>query len=143
MQNPEARLQKAQQAVHEFVLKHSLPEDVMPRMQHLQQAGELELIQDIKALGGFAKLAASMQLHFSTAQLPTLALAAEGLRDFVEENQSKMLQGQAPSFPDLWRAGRFDLSSAYRKFGQANVIQAASLKPKTGNKGYGKGKTQT
>ena len=62
-----------------------------------------------------------MSLLYSSTQFPTLALAAEGLRQFVKEDHSNVLQGRAPKFPDLWQAGRFDLSSVYKKFGKSQL----------------------
>lgn len=75
-----------------------------------------------------------MQLQCPDPRLkfPSVALAAEALLSFAEQHQAD--PQRTPSFAQLRQAGRHDLITSYRKFGQARVLEAAGMKPNPGGR---------
>ena len=132
-------LKSVQAAIRAFREEHDVLEGLMPTNQQLVTAGRTDLKILITRLGGMKRVAASMDLVFSTAQYPTIGLGVEAMQQFVQ--QHKQDPSTAPSFNRLHQAGRFDLVTSYKKFGYARVLRAAGMT--TGKHGLPKGTATT
>ena len=70
----------------------------------------------------------SIHSHLVTprSRFPTIALAAKPLQCFAKQHEGHPCR--ANSLRELRSAGRHDLMTSYRKFGQARLLEAACLK---------------
>ena len=132
---PAQDMEDAQAAIRAFIEEHGIREGLMPTNDQLASAGQAGLKHRILRLGGMKKVAASMGLVFPAAEYPTLPLAVEALKQFAQEQYGDA--SRAPSFTRLQRAGRYDLVTSYRKFGQSKVLEAAGMTPNAAGRQIG------
>ena len=76
-----------------------MPEGLIPTNHQLISAGQTDLKDHIVQLGGMRKVAASMDLLYSTAQHPILDLAVEAVQQFAQEQYGD--PSRAPSYARL------------------------------------------
>ena len=124
-QHDVAKLLRTRAAIRAFIKEHDVPEGLMPTRQQLITAGQTDLKNSIIQLGGMRKVAASMDLLYSTARHPTLDLAVKAMQQFARERYGD--PSTAPSYNRLLQADRSDLIICYNRFGYDRVLEAAGM----------------
>lgn len=126
-------------AVHGFNREQGLPRDLIPSGSMLRAADRHDLLSEIQRHGGALSLATRLGMRTQRGSgYACTALAALALLHFAEScNAQSDVPRECwhmPTQRQLKQAGRLDLLSAINKFGQADLAQAAGLRPNSRGK---------
>ena len=126
--------QQLAKEVHAFNREQGLPRDLIPAASILRAADRLDLLSEIQRHGGAVSLAAHVGMRTQRGSgYACTAAAAQALSEFAESCNARSNVAREewcmPTQQQLKQAGHYDLLTAITKFGQANLAQAAGLKP--------------
>ena len=120
--------------VYAFNREQGLPRDLIPSASLLRAADRLDLLSEIQRHGGARSLAPRVGMRTQRGPgYASIAAAVKALLDFIGScNAGSNVSRECwhmPTQRQLREAQRFDLLTAIKKFGQAELAQAAGLKP--------------
>ena len=132
--------QQLAKEVHAFNREQGLPRGLIPSASILRAADRLDLLSEIQRHGGALSLASQLGMRTQRGSgYACSAVAAKALFEFAESCNARSIVAREewymPTQQQLKQAGRFDLLTAITKFGQANLAQAAGLRPNSRGKG--------
>ena len=131
--------QQLAKEVHAFNREQGLPRGLIPSASILRAVDRLDLLSEIQRHGGALSLAPQLGMRTQRGSgYACSAVAAQALLEFAGSCNARSSvvreEWHMPTQQQLKQAGRFDLLTAITKFGQANLAQAAGLRPNSRGK---------